>query len=165
MSETDWKPGDVALATYDGKTKVYLRVRRDGFDQWESQDGTTLKRFEMADVARRLLVIDPESGEQIERLLLAYWENVTEPFVLSVEQKVAGLQSALRAMLEPPKPPKPDEPIGLGAVVVDGDGRRWTWAGEQDINDDRHWRQETSHLGRTYDRINAVEVLSSGVTA
>lgn len=111
---------------------------------------------------RRLLVIDTESPNQIERLL-------TDLRSMSFAARACGartcLQQALRAMLEPPQPPKPDEPPGLGAVVRDasgceylrtfGDAGFYVWRRSTDFERNRfRWSD-----------IDAVEVLSGGVTA
>ena len=59
--------------------------------------------------------------------------------------------------------PKPEEPKGLGAVVLDRTGMRWvrftTFA------DGCHWAAAGSATNATYREIDVVEVLSEGVTA
>ena len=59
--------------------------------------------------------------------------------------------------------PKPEEPKGLGAVVLDRTGMRWvrftTFA------DGCHWAADGSATNATYREIDVVEVLSEGVTA
>jgi hypothetical protein len=56
------------------------------------------------------------------------------------------------------KPPKPEEPTGLGAVVQDAGGRKWT-----NTHRIRAWYH--SDLGPyVYADIDAVRVLSEGVT-
>ena len=62
--------------------------------------------------------------------------------------------------------PKPEEPKGLGAVVLDRDGNRWV---RVDPNPGDNvlgaWESEFSPTNKTYSHIDAVEVLSEGVTA
>jgi len=166
MAETDWKPGDVAMVTWRGMgiTREDMRLRgttRSGTNAWWDAEGTWIGD-ETAKAVRRLLVIDPEDREQIERLDVAYQA------ALDSAPKYHGLadvmQQALRAMLAPPKPPKPEEPLGLGAVVVDSAGGLWVLCATgrgmfrkcNDPNRGCFW---------SWKQIDAVEVLSQGVTS
>jgi len=59
------------------------------------------------------------------------------------------------------KPPKPAEPTGLGAVVEDSEGFRWV---RNDAPIEPSWRCD--HRGwQTWAKVDAVRVLSEGVTA
>ena len=73
---------------------------------------------------------------------------------------LSDLAGQIEAQL--PKP-KPEEPKGLGAVVLDRTGMRWvrftTFA------DGCHWAAAGSATNATYREIDVVEVLSEGVTA
>lgn len=66
----------------------------------------------------------------------------------------------------PITPPKPEEPLGLGAVVEDAKGKRWVRGRDSNC----HWYPETG-FDRTvgpwapWAEIAAVKVLSPGVTA
>ena len=110
---------------------------------------------------RPVVVIDPEDREQVERLIRAQdvsfdgvaRENVTDADLLD-------MQAALREFANP-TPPKPDEPTGLGAVVEDAKGTRWVR-----VRDGFNWRWRNDRLGEqtTYAYVDAVRVLSEGVT-
>ena len=62
--------------------------------------------------------------------------------------------------------PKPEEPKGLGAVVLDRDGNRWV---RVDPNPGDNvlgaWESEFSPTSKTYSAIDVVGILSEGVTA
>jgi len=108
----------------------------------------------------RLLVLDPEVDA--ERFAAAY-ANETPGSVnwgrrekADRERVIHDVRHALRSLT---KPPKPEEPTGLGAVVEDEDGTAWhrTRAGrwiteEDDVLASGDW----SH-------VRAVKVLSEGV--
>lgn len=103
-----------------------------------------------------VLVIDIEDREQISRLWLEYAKSAGG---------VDNLRAVLASMLQPPKP---DEPLGLGAVVRDSRGVRWVRS-ESAKGITNPW-QATLHplegdvvRQLAYDRIDAVEVLSEGV--
>ena len=105
-----------------------------------------------------VLVIDPEDAESVTQLVCALADQGWRPTTAH------GCRAALRSLLTPPKP---DEPQGLGAVVEDADGVRWTRT--QTPPNPGRWRADTppqvlpGFAG--YDEINAVRVLSEGVTA
>ena len=63
------------------------------------------------------------------------------------------------------RPPKPDEPTGLGAVVEDAQGVRWIRKGNTSHGED--WTRQVGEAwsGGSWDRIDAVRVLSEGVTS
>lgn len=58
------------------------------------------------------------------------------------------------------KPPKPDEPMGDGAVVEDRCGYRWVRIAGP--GDGPAWRHR-GHNAREWDHVNAVRILSEGV--
>jgi hypothetical protein len=68
----------------------------------------------IVDRALPLVVIDPEDREQVDRLVRSYHNQ-------NLFSVVDDMQAALREFADP-KPPKPAEPTGLGAVVEDADG-------------------------------------------
>lgn len=112
----EWKPGDVALCTQSvipgtGTTSVILRTRKgwlfvalDGSWWHVTGDGAET----VTSSARPLLVIDPEDRPLAERLrawlVKAFCEQ--NPGVVLPSDALLGnaLQSALRSLLEPPKP-------------------------------------------------------------
>lgn len=120
-----------------------------------------------------VVVISPEDREQVERLAVAYatvesarsgdeyraWENRSAE---ARGQITDSLSAALREFANP-KPPKPDEPMGLGAVVEARCGcqaelRRFVRQG--DVDPDDPWE---AHCGwHVYADLDAVRVLSPG---
>lgn len=122
MTGREWKPGDVAIRTYYGRSKLTVATTcigeyheeglhwhhiDGGWDRISDDDGPTY---------RPLVVIDPEDREQVERLW-RIWTNLAPDHRLAQD----CMQAALREFAHP-KPPRPEEPTGLGAVVVDRDG-------------------------------------------
>jgi hypothetical protein len=99
---------------------------------------------------RPVVEIDPEDHEQVERLLEGYLRNSQE------RAPLARMYHALRSLIAPPRPPEPE---GLGAVVVDEKGLTWVRrhpAGDAWVNGYGRWD--------SWDAITAVRVLSEGVT-
>lgn len=93
----EWKPGDLAYIGGDGE----------------------FVSFDLKSV----VLIDPTSREQVERLAKALYPDSDGT---SLNILVAIFTKALREFANP-KPPKPDEPMGLGAVVRDDSSRAvWT---------------------------------------
>ena len=107
---------------------------------------------------RPLVVIDPGDREQVERLADAFTAIEDPPVNTAGQHRVASMQAALRSLIAPPRP---EEPTGLGAVVVDDEGHthvlsrspaQHPWVGA-----DGKWRE--------WRDIDAVRVLSEGVVA
>lgn len=157
MSKRDWKPGDVAVV----EGSVMLRTGRGWLfaalngGSWSHAEGASADR--VTSLARPLVVIDPEDREQVERLSdlrkridhsgenLMHWED---------------MQAALREFADP-TPPKPDEPQGLGAVVVDESEVEYIHLGAG------LWVYGTTDgpsCGYEWPHVHAVRVLSEGVT-
>ena len=88
------------------------------------------------------------------------WSNVIASLRKTNYVTAHDIADQIEAQL--PKP-KPEEPKGLGAVVLDRTGMRWvrftTFA------DGCHWAADGSATNATYREIDVVEVLSEGVTA
>ena len=130
MSKHEWKPGDVAMVTVDGETFRAFRqnagesVRTDWLWTLEERNGGVYDHYDRhggVESVRPLVVIDPEDREAVERfdgLLSRFIEGKEVP---DYEGTVGATQAALREFADP-KPPRPDEPQGLGAVVEDADG-------------------------------------------
>ena len=167
----EWTPGDLALvSSWRGADLPAFRVRRDGYGTvWcVLQDGDTrgLSDTEVGDNARPLVVIDPEDREAVERFreIAARW-NARVPYADMAEpgdmDETDAMQIALREFANP-KPPKPPEPTGLGAVVEDAEGDQWVVASQSGL-----FRKATGKEGcgafRRYADIDAVRVLSEGV--
>jgi hypothetical protein len=72
-----------------------------------------------------------------------------------------GLQDALREYANP-TPPKPDEPMGLGAVVEDAEGVRWVrYTASASVT--HPWRRDDPlTASQPWEFVHAVEVLSEG---
>lgn len=157
MSKRDWKPGDVAMVTLPGgEQAIGVRpLRNDGWNHSGAfAGGADYDHIGDTDV-RPLVVIDPEDREQVERLhglYLAARETTSK----------GDLQVALREFANP-TPPKPDEPTGLGAVVEDAEGERYVRHGSASLDESVTWCNSTG-AGRSWERVNAVRVLSEGVT-
>ena len=102
---------------------------------------------------RPLVVIDPEDREQVRRLLKLLVANKWVPGASH------GLRDALREFADP-KVPKPDEPLGLGAVVRDRDGDVWV------RRDEVHFVcPKNLNEALTWGEVEAVEVLAEGWSA
>lgn len=112
---------------------------------------------------RRLAVVDPEDRDQVVNFIRIYCEEFGEEYEPNGRHRRAteAMQEALSKVANP-KPPMPDEPTGLGAVVEDGNKKRFIRAGDG-------WLPETI-LGQfrnpvEWSGIDAVRVLSEGVPA
>lgn len=141
----DWKPGDVAMAndTTGGPERIAVCT---GGGRWNYGLGDV---WSSVSQVRRLVVIDPENDEQVG----AFRSHLRRLGILPGDT-VEDWQAALHEFANP----KPDEPTGLGAVVRDRDGITWVNAGGP-----YPWRT-VSHKDHNYADIDAVEVLSEGVT-
>jgi hypothetical protein len=116
--------------------------------------------------ARRVAVVDPEDREQVEAICKAFvaagvWKVIPADVEDLHGHRRDQIADALREFADP-KPPRPDEPTGLGAVVRGSDGRIWIRAVQTAIGD-MHWRSEDGQTCAKWRGIDAVEVLSEGV--
>lgn len=159
----EWKPGDVALAkwrNYVGVPALFVAARQ----RWIDVDGVEFDGDENDLTLRPLVVIDPENREDVERLSEAIRDAEKDCGQDFWEYDQMVLQDALRDFADP-KPPKPEEPTGLGAVVEDASGTTWVRAGLT-IRERDDWRAVNSErVGwwSKYADIAAVRVLSEGV--
>ena len=110
----EWKPGDVAMIPFS-RGEVRAIYRPDGWIVCDTlaTDGCTA----FTDV-RPLVVIDPEDREQMARVESAIAEACGWTRLVD-DRRVDAFQQAFRELANP-KPPKPDEPMGLWSVVRDG---------------------------------------------
>lgn len=159
------KPGDVALIESGCWANRHRAMREPhGWIYYTEHQGREYVSDEVATVVRPLLVVDPEDDAQVERLLASYYSEPGETVRLSSLHK---MQAALRELANP-QPPKPDEPLGLGAVVEDADGERWVRLVRDDSTPD-DWKRSgysgrgVDELWTRYADIPAVKVLSEGV--
>lgn len=156
----EWEPGDVAMVMHQG-VEVMATCYDTGSERgWYHGLGVTDRHFigeVHRSIARPLVVIDAEDKHAVARLASLY---------SSVDHRIGHrpLQAALREFASP-TPPKPDEPMGLGAVVEDADGVRHVrvfgiaksaWLG--------HVEADGGERQRRYEDIAAVRVLSEGVS-
>lgn len=160
MTGREWKPGDVALVTIDGKERPV--VRSEGGHKWIVEPEPSSRR--VIESVRPLVVIDPEDRQQVAQLVKMF--NHTDGPVLGAVF-TDRLQAALREFANPT--PKPAEPTGLGAVIEDAEGKRWTRYDERDPQP--WWRTGTGDPDEpiecrfAYADISAVRVLSEGVAS
>lgn len=100
------------------------------------------------------------------------WNEVALTLLLKALQErypsgYPAMCDAVREAMRSFTPPKPDEPLGLGAVVEDDEGEKWVRAGISHRKAD-DWRcVEGHHVGywSEWFNLNAVRVLSEGVTS
>lgn len=164
MTGREWKPGDVAMVRYvDGGVEPSLLTYRNG---WVSMvDGRGDGKDEPCVPIRPLVVIDPEDREQVERIRESLERMSFSTWACGA---TSCLQGALREFADP-KPPRPDEPTGLGAVIEDTDGVLWTRTEHKPNLTGTVWvsafhrTQADSSVMREYADIAAVRVLSEGV--
>lgn len=169
---SDWKPGDVARIDddiLDDAARTLFRTEA-GWVDAEGDGRPAVSDVTVTRIAHRLAVIDPEDRAQVDRLLDAFLRHPTDMdperyrsgYPEAYDRYADAMRAALREYADP-RPPKPDEPTGLGAVVEDAGGRRWVRAST--LTTVRHWRgcDDHSQGRRRYAEIDAVRVLSEGV--
>lgn len=153
---TDFKPGDIAMVECsDGEWRqAVARLGPFGAPTaWVFAD-QAMRRLDESN-ARPLVVIDPEDREQVERLVRAFWDHGTDDC-----DDPQAMADGLRSMVEPPKPP---EPTGAYAAVVDKHGSEFVRLGDGPAP----WMHNGSPSNRdtyAWSGIAAVTVLSEGVT-
>jgi hypothetical protein len=142
----NWKPGDVAMVRGD----VCIR-RSDG--AWEHGREDVFAHPAASD-ARPLVVIDPESDEDVDRLRDALWPGGTFDV----------WQDRIRELANPTL--RIEEPAGLGAVVEDAAGGRYVRVTPENLSfPGEVW--ETRYGGErwlTWSDVKAVRVLSEGIS-
>ena len=159
MVSRDWKPGDVAMVEVGcwANQRVALRLA----EGWSHTNGVNVDGDGVVIPVRPLVVIDPEDREQVEALILAWAKEEPGARIDDLAVGVTRAQAALRSLIADPKPA---EPMGLGAVVEDAEGRRWVRL----EGDDPAWTaydpSDDSHSSTHYSYIAAVKVLSEGMT-
>jgi len=151
----NFKPGDVAMVGVGIGFMVEGGAWYHADESWTPGDCKVL--------IRPLIVIDPEDREQVERL---------SHYIAAAEcgdgmAPLDAVQAALREFADP-KPPKPAEPTGLGAVVECSDGRVFVVDHVHSDGTPR-WYGPDVPGGDAYSRpawstIPAVKVLSEGVS-
>lgn len=123
----EWKPGDVGLWEHLDATAIALQVaecpndRHTDGPHWHTDNGGWVARDEHV---RPLVVLDEQNSDQVEQLAALLWPHYAENERARL-RKTDIVRAALRSLVEPPKPPRPEEPTGLGAVVEDARGHKF----------------------------------------
>jgi hypothetical protein len=152
MSAEKWDPGTVAMVAGRDGTEVAAIWQG---NQWATSTGRYLNHWQVT--VRPLVVIDPDDREAVERLDDLLWASV------DAETAQADMQAALREFANL-TPPKPDEPLGLGAVVEDAAGTKWIRHDSVEIRTRWLNTDDCETRYRAYDDLDAVRVLSEGVS-
>lgn len=154
MGERKWQPGDVALIEIGCQANRHVAyfTGRWGWsygEHWVEHDPAIVT------VIRPLVVIDPESREQMD--------DLSDALVRVGVGKVMPGWDLVRAALREfanPTPPKPPEPTGRWSRVLDDKGREWCRT-EWDDGLNKPWQHEAIHAH--WQTVDAVRVLSEGV--
>jgi hypothetical protein len=171
VSAPQWKPGDVGVAA----TGERFIVDSEGRCFWPgSEDARTVGvSGRPAPQDRPLVVIDPEDRPRVDQftdILAAAGVEVgpvevaryTTPTDSRIHYRQAfedKVQQALRSLIAPPRP---EEPMGLGAVVEDADGVLWVQTGHDVTNPWSHGSNGGHLQPRAYDKIDGPKVLFEG---
>jgi hypothetical protein len=123
-------------------------------DGWISRASINVGDHEVSAV-RRLVVLDPEDGVQVQRL----FSTLAKENVHAISVGYLSLRAALREFANPT--PRTEEPQGLGAVVEDAEGYRWVSAVHENR---RRWYQPLRGGWVDFADVGATRVLSEGVT-
>lgn len=156
----NYPAGTVAVATVRGVPNVRVFRLSEGY--WAHAEEVAARvegvfrdisrDVDVSDV-RPLIVLDigQNDGAVLARYLRSHVADIDSATLHSLADQIEAQT----------RPPKPSEPAGLGAVVVDRDGHRWV---RIDSIDGSSHPWESLQLGiREYADIDAVEVLSEGV--
>lgn len=114
-----------------------------------------MSEFVCTDYGRSLVVIDPEDDDQCRRLAHLVSREIDEipiehtDVAFETEMTMAG-RRALAALVVPPKP---DEPTGMFAQILDAEGLRWVRL------HGGSWQCENGTQAGGYALVDAVEVL------
>jgi hypothetical protein len=95
----EWAPGDVALVPFAEGDVRAMWIAGQG---WAVADGTRGVSKSYIGV-RPLLVLDPESDDDAHRLIRAFWDHHNDD--CDDEQ---AMRDAMRSLVAPPEPPKPE---------------------------------------------------------
>ena len=160
----EFKPGDVVVHPEHGRGIVTADGEGGGSLWTEFAPGVTIRLRVVAANLRRLVVIDPEGREEVERLrdlMDVAWVDQGNGQVEARTRGARGnaMQAALREFADP-KPPKPEEPTGLGAVVEDFCGHRYVRTGWPEAP----WCNVSEEQSCAWAHVAAVRVLSEGVS-
>jgi hypothetical protein len=159
MSAREWQPGDVRVAVDEGIVRLFRYYPDVATNPWVldrdySRDHGHSNWTE-AEVAalRPIVVIDPENDAQLERLAY-HLARIGGDW----PRDLGAVRMVLNAMIAPPKPA---EPMGLGAVVEDVDGERWV---QFSSKNGLWWRNYQGWNRRWTEFGPSVKVLSEGIS-
>lgn len=158
---TTFEPGTVAVATVRGVPNVRVMAGYGTAEprlRWVTTDDRLVDAedegwwfsYQVTDVSP-LVVLDLSGGRDL-RYTVA---DLRDAAKRTRNTRLAEIADQIEGQT---RPPKPAEPTGLGAVVEDADGERWVR---------RHSGSflNPGNFPRDYADINAVRVLSPGVTS
>ena len=154
------KPGDVAIIAIKGGDRLVIGLRdTHGWAHLREYDSEVVSHSVWTNASQvtvvwPLVVIDPDDVKQVARLVDAVLANGYK-YDGSLS---ADMAAALRSLIEPPKP---DEPTGLGAVVLGSDGNLWV-AGPG-VPGGKRWEPEDGGESRYYRDVPAISEMSVGV--
>lgn len=161
-----YEPGTVAVATVRGVPNVRVIRRATGWASGVEIDGTRVfhpDRIPAVTDVRPLVVLDLGDLAGIRATL----QDAASLMVRGGINR-RRLAELIDQIEQQTRPPKPAEPTGLGAVVEDAEGQKWLrvdWVNPWSLAKPQERRDgrmlHGSHV--TWDRIDAVKVLSEGV--
>lgn len=158
MSAPVYAGGQFAVVTVRGQQHNAVR---DSSGAWLVGDIEDLRILDDGDGLVTVVQLMPTLDMRDQRTLTRFRELLGEEAVKTTNRAVARALVALT--------PRPPEPVGLGAVVVDLDGKRWLRDG-MDADDGKAWFWAPDATGkgwerRQYDEIQVLEVRSIGDVA
>lgn len=159
-----YKPGTVAVATVRGVPNVRVMRRELSDSPYEWQSARSIAAMfahhdrEVTDV-RPLVVLDLDDPAKYVRALHATFPEASADWD---DDDARNLKIADQIEAQT-RPPKPAEPTGLGAVVEDAEGGHWVYLAKTRAST-RCWRKYGVDRWAGYEDINAVRVLSEGVS-
>jgi len=117
---SEWKPGDVAMVTHrDGHPQGVgiFHIYPSGQTYWQLAEHTFASRV---CTAWRLVVIDPEDAEQVERLLGMWANQSTPPYGRrSLHDALREYANPTPRIVEPQGPLTDDELRCLRALITE----------------------------------------------
>lgn len=164
MSGREWRNG--AVASVSSASALNQRaVRRGGVWIYLDREGYCIDEYALS--VRPLLVLDPDDGEQMQRILdhlesESGW-TVDDEFGSDEQTSLGAMAAAITSLLERPKL---QEPAGHYAVVEDATAVEWVRA---DQSGPYRWcglgvtHSDGKPVWLPWDEIGAVRVLSEGV--
>lgn len=156
---SEFKPGTVAVATVCGVPNLRVFRYDHGFElRWQTTGFTTHNDADVTDV-RPLVVLDlaeqpfPASG--------------VDKFIENLRSGSIAREWVADQIEAQTKPPKPTEPLGLGAVVEDAEGRRWVRSRLTELQGllGVVWENSQTLSHNHWNNIDAVRVVHEGVSA